>query len=136
MPTRGEYALRAMAYLATLGDESAPALQVADQTGVPAAYLSKLLRRLTVAGLLVAQKGHGGGFALAYEPADISFDEILNAVDVDVDEDHCAFGWKSCDPKHPCPLHPARSSLMESLLHWARGTTLADVLNDWVPISE
>ena len=131
MSTTGEYALRAMAYLATLGDTPAPAQKVADETGVPPSYLSKILRRLTVAELLVAQKGHGGGFRLAYEPKDITFAEVLDAVGSGVDENHCAFGWSSCDLKHPCPLHPAWATFNESLREWAHRTTLASVLQDW-----
>jgi len=131
LPTTAEYALRAMAYLATLGDAPAPAQKIAEETGVPASYLSKVLRRLTVAELLFAQKGHGGGFRLAYEPKDISFAEVLEAVGSKVDEDHCAFGWNSCDPTRPCPLHPAWATLKESLHEWAHETTLAGVLQDW-----
>tara|TARA_R110002072_G_scaffold75291_6_gene177469 strand:+ start:2305 stop:2763 length:459 start_codon:yes stop_codon:yes gene_type:complete len=128
LPTTAEYALRATSYLAGLPEgEAVQAKVIAKETGVPPAYLSKVLRRLTVAGLLVAQKGHGGGFSLAYVPADISFAEVLAAVGLPLDEKHCAFGWKACDPDHPCPLHPAWSSLKVSLLAWANETSLGDV---------
>ena len=49
----GEYALRAMASLAISGSRaSVPARDLSEQTGIPAHYLSKILRRLVLAGLL------------------------------------------------------------------------------------
>lgn len=122
------YALRAMARLATLpSGESARGTDLAEQTGVPLHYLAKVLRRLVAHGLLVAQRGHGGGFALARPPNRMRFFEILAALDQMPAPDRCAFGWGRCDPHHPCPLHPAWSKLNASFRTWALSTTLADV---------
>ena len=49
-------------------------------TGIPAPYLSKILPRLVLAGLLDSQKGQGGGFSLSRPAAEIPFIDILNAV--------------------------------------------------------
>jgi len=61
-----EYALRAMAWLATVsGDEPVRAVDLSSATGIPTHYLSKVLRRLVLANLLESQKGQGGGFSLS-----------------------------------------------------------------------
>lgn len=125
-----EYALRAMASLARSAerDEKVRASDLAPRIGVPLPYLSKILNRLTVAGLLTSQKGHGGGFILAKSPAKIRFVDVLRAVDFSPRTDHCLFGWDQCDVLDPCPLHHEWTRLKESFEAWARTRTLADVL--------
>ncbi len=123
-----EYAIRAMSAIATLPDEiKIRAADLGRATGIPAPYLSKILRRLVLAELLVSRKGQGGGFALARPAVEIPFIDILNAVDVFATEGRCAFGWGNCDQLSPCPLHNAWSRLSQHLQDWANDTNLAEV---------
>lgn len=123
-----EYAVRAMASLATYPHgEPVRAADLSTATSIPTHYVSKILRRLVLAELLVSQKGQGGGFALARPPEQIRFIEILNAVDAFPTQGRCAFGWGSCDEVNPCPLHGAWTRLNDHLEEWATTTTLADV---------
>jgi len=122
------YALRALSRLASLPlGESATATEVAESSNVPLPYLSKVLRRLARRGLLVAQRGHGGGYALSRPPASISFLEVLEALGEMPDSGRCAFGWGACDGCRPCPLHASWSDLERSFRTWAATSTLADV---------
>lgn len=133
-----EYALRAMAWMAASPHkEPIRAQDMSKESGIPAHYLSKILRRMVLAGLLESRKGHGGGFELARPPEQILFKDILAAVDAYPSPgtpEHCAFGWGNCDPAHPCPLHIPWSRLHDSFHEWASTTTLAEVLE--VPIEE
>jgi Rrf2 family protein len=123
-----EYALRALAHLATLPEEGAMrASDLASATLVPAHYLSKVLRRLASAGILEARKGPGGGFALARAPSRIRISDVLDAMGEAPDANHCAFGWGRCDARHPCPLHGVFSSMKASMDEWAGASTLEDV---------
>jgi Rrf2 family iron-sulfur cluster assembly transcriptional regulator len=123
-----EYALRAMAWL-SLQSRSEPqrARDLSAATQIPLHYLSKILRRLVLAGLLTSQKGQGGGFLLAREPEAIRFQDILTAVDALPDEDTCAFGWGTCGEENPCPLHGAWSEIKQAMQDWAQNTTLDSV---------
>lgn len=122
-----EYALRAMAALAVLAPgESLRAADLAAETGIPVHYLSKIMRRLGVAQLVRAQKGHGGGFSLRRPPARISLRDVLVAVG-DAEPNSCAFGWKRCRDAAPCPLHPAWTRLRRQFDEWATETTLAEL---------
>jgi Rrf2 family iron-sulfur cluster assembly transcriptional regulator len=123
-----EYAIRAMSAIATLPEGiRIRATDLGRATGIPAPYLSKILRRLVLAGLLVSQKGKGGGFSLARPAAEIPFIDILKAVDAYPTDRRCAFGWGSCDRLSPCPLHGAWSRLNQQLRDWANDTNLAEV---------
>ena len=123
-----EYALRALAELAVCAPgEMMRTVDLAKRTGVPEAYIAKVLRRLVSHDVLRATKGHGGGFALARPPAQIRFVDVLEAVDSMPLANRCAFGRPSCSSQDPCPLHPVWTQLKDTFLEWARNTTLADV---------
>ena len=128
LTSTAEYALRALAELAL--SEPGRALRTVDlaaKTGVPEAYLAKILRRLVSHGVLEGTKGHGGGFVLARPASRIRFVDVLEAVDSMPLANRCAFGRPRCSASKPCPLHPVWSKLKDSFLDWARTTTLADI---------
>jgi Rrf2 family protein len=121
------YGLRALAVLAGLvPGESLNAAELADRTGVPQQYLSKVMRRLVLARLVRSQRGHGGGFQLMRPPAGIKVADALQALDLEV-RGTCAFGSSACDPDDPCALHPLWSRLQQSLADWTDGNTFADL---------
>lgn len=123
-----EYALRTIVCLGRLGDEGrVRAKDLAPLSGVPLPYLSKVLRRLTEAGLLTSQKGHHGGFALARKPEQIRFIDIFRAVDFEPVAERCLFGWENCNDANPCPLHPEWAKFKDWIEEWARSRTLAEV---------
>ena len=123
-----QYALRALVYLADL-PEGTPARSrdLSRRTGVPPAYLSKIMRRLVTRGLLRARKGHGGGFVLARRPGGVRLREVLEAVGGGLERDVCIFGAGRCDSSDPCPLHDSWSRLNDAFHDWAGSTTLADL---------
>ncbi len=78
-----EYGLHCLLYL-TAPASHAPAPSVrdlADLQGVPADYLAKLFTKLSRAGLVVATEGARGGFALARPANEISFLDVVEAID-------------------------------------------------------
>ena len=128
IPKTAEYARRVMAHIARLPEgRAARAQELSRAADIPTPYLSKVLRKLVVAGLLKSQKGHGGGFVLARPAKRIRFIDVLGATDFDLGASGCAFGWERCDSRRPCPLHPAWSALKESWMEWAATHTLAEV---------
>ena len=65
LPQTAEYALRAVTALALLpNDTNATAVVISEQSGVPLPYLSKILKRLVQAELLIGKKGPGGDLNL------------------------------------------------------------------------
>ncbi len=135
LPQTAEYALRAMAHLATLAPGSSTrAAEISEATGIPAQYVWKIMRRLVLADLVSSQKGHGGGFALRRDPKSISFREILQAVGFATEVNRCAFGWGRCSSSRPCPLHGTWSQLKDAFEQWSQRTTLAQIPRGFVPI--
>ena len=125
-----EYALRAMTFLARMEpDKRIRARDLAKAVDIPAAFLSKIMRRLTASGLVDSRKGHHGGFVLAKPPGDIRFMDILRSVDFEPTADHCLFGLENCDANHPCPLHTEWGILKGQIENWARSHTLGESLD-------
>ncbi len=79
----GEYALRAVLFLARQGLGIASAQDIASATGVPHGYLHKILRMLAGAGILEATRGSRGGFSLARSPAELTVLHVLRSVEGD-----------------------------------------------------
>ena len=71
------------------GDEFSDAFG-AEETGVPLPTAQKLMQRLATAGLLVGQRGAGGGYALARPVTDISLADIVEAVEGPIALTQCA----------------------------------------------
>lgn len=80
-----EYGLHCLLFLAAPADDApAPSVRdLADLQGIPVEYLAKLFTKLSKAGLVVATEGARGGFALARPADDISFLDVVTAIDGD-----------------------------------------------------
>lgn len=123
-----QYALRAMTGLVTFQqDEPISSSRLAELTGVPSHYLSKIMRKMVEAGYVRSQKGHGGGFVVNVDPEELSIMDVLTAAGFDMDEQPCVFGWNECRNDNPCPLHPVWKRLKDAFNNWACNTTFKEV---------
>lgn len=130
-----EYALRIMAYMAIYSaEEPIRAKDLASEVNIPVFYLSKIMRRMVMAGLLKGSRGHGGGFLIAKPPSKIKFSHILEAIEGGAPlASPCVFGWDTCSDKSPCVLHNEWKKIKRSYEGWARKTSLADLQKSLSP---
>ena len=136
---RCEYGLRAMLYLATLGEEgpdaSAPdptreyvsIQRVSDDLDIGFAFLTKVFQQLNEAGLLTSKRGRGGGVALTRPPSEAALYDIVVAIDGDDLFEACVLGLPGCGDAEPCPLHDHWMEERERIEAMFRTTTLAEV---------
>jgi Rrf2 family protein len=76
------YALHAVAHMAAKKqDRRVASHDIARACGIPERFLSKVLRSLVSARILLSIKGPQGGYSLARRPSDISMLAILEAVE-------------------------------------------------------
>ena len=68
------------------------ATDLAQDTGVPLPTAQKLMQQLAAGGLLVGQRGAGGGYALARPVSEISLADIVEAVEGPIVMTMCADG--------------------------------------------
>lgn len=93
------------------GGARVSAAQLADETGLPAPTVQKLVSRLTSAGLLRSSRGAGGGLKLARPAAAITLADIIEAVEgpialttcIDRERDNCSLD-ANCSVKPHWPV--------------------------------
>lgn len=127
-----EYALRAMVHLASLEPDAAVNSEtIAERTKVPKGYLSKVLRDLVVAELILSQRGPNGGFTLARPADQISILHVINAVDPLARIKKCPLG--NPDHLNLCPLHRRLDDAIEMIEREFGSTSLGDLLASAAP---
>ena len=100
LSSMADYAVVTMAAAARhCGSLQVNAGQLAEETGLPAPTVQKLVSRLTAAGLLRSSRGVGGGLKLARPAATISLADIVEAVEGPIALTACVE-----DGKHDCAM--------------------------------
>ncbi len=92
------------------------AAQLAQETGLPAPTVQKLVSRLTAAGLLRSIRGAGGGLQLARPAAAISLADIVEAVEGPIALTACVEqGRHDCALERSCSVRPHWTVVNEAL---------------------
>jgi len=113
----GEYALRAMAYLARCPEGRVCSLHdICQAQEIPESFLAKILQSLAHAGLASSQRGAHGGFALARPAAEISMRDIVEAVDGPIALNPCVLWPNECTRSAECELHKAWMHAQQQLM--------------------
>lgn len=77
-----DYALHAMLYMVTApADKPVGVSFLAEKLGVSPTYLSKMMTKLVKAGLIQSAPGAGGGYRLRRNQDDISFLDVIQAIE-------------------------------------------------------
>lgn len=122
------HTLRAVALLAERPGEFKGAAHIAERIGAPQNYLGKLLQGLVQTGIVISQKGMGGGFRLARDPQDITLFDVVDSIDHVSRWEGCFMGRPACDAANPCALHEQWASVRHAYLTMLKGSTLADIV--------
>ncbi len=118
-----DYGILLMTWLAwrrarPVGDDPRrSAADLARETGLPAPTVSKLLRLLSRAELLEAQRGSQGGYMLARDPADISVADIIAAIEGPIALMDCLSDTTpDCDVQSLCPTRTNWDRINQAIL--------------------
>ena len=121
----GEYAIRAMSYLARFPDGHVASLHdIGQAQDIPESFLAKILQSLVHGGLAVSQRGAHGGFALARPATDITMRDVIEAVDGPVALNQCVLWPEDCERSGDCELHKAWQRAQAQLMDVLDSVTL------------
>ena len=120
------YALRAMGFLARK-NKGEPILSatIAEEMDIPKNFLSKILNRLSQAGLVHATRGRNGGVALARSARNIKLYEVVDLFMKINDTKICFLGLKKCDGS--CGLHLRWQIISEQFEKMLNDTTVDQI---------
>ena len=102
------------------------AVLLAEQSGLPAPTVQKLVSRLVAAGLLSTTRGAGGGLKLARAACDISLAQIIEAVEGPIALTPCVDkGRADCSLEQGCAVRPHWPVVNEALRGALAGVPLS-----------
>jgi FeS assembly SUF system regulator len=122
-----DYGTMVLAQLAASQPGWTTAGQVAAATHLAQPTVSKLLKALVHAGLVVSTRGVQGGYALARPAASISAAEILDALEGPVALTECSSARGCCDLESYCRVGTAWQRINQSIRKALEGVSLADL---------
>ncbi len=122
-----DYVLRAVLALAQRHGASCTAGEISLATGVPQAYLSKIMQGLVRTGLVRSRRGRRGGFFLTQEPSNVTLWDVVHSVEPLRPRRECPLRLPSHE-KEICPLHRKLDEAALAVETIFRETTLADLL--------
>lgn len=125
----GLHAIRAVAALAGLPEGVyAGAAKIAREIKAPQNYLGKLLQALSREGLVVSQKGLGGGFRLARDPDEITLYDVVEPIEHISRWSGCLLGHRECSDEAACGIHHQWKKVRNAYLRMLTRTTISDLL--------
>lgn len=122
-----DYGTMVLAELAANEDGLSTTCQVADATHIAQPTVSKLLKSLVHAGLVVSARGVQGGYQLARSAESISAAEIIDALEGPVAITECSSEHSSCDLKSHCRVGMAWQQINYSIRSALQQVSLADL---------
>jgi len=135
--TKAEYGIRVLVDLAQRGGaQPVPLGEIADDNGLPLAYLEHLVARLRKAGLVESRRGARGGYLLGRPADEITMSEVVEALEGSIAPIECisegADGAIVCaresDPGHVCPTKLLWTRVRFSIVRTLQDTKLSDLV--------
>lgn len=129
LSTKGRYGVRVLLDLALhRGEGSRTLTAIAKSQGISQKYMSRLLPRLVRTGIIQSNRGIEGGYTLGKEPSEISFLEIIEAMEGRIQLAPCV-RTRACPRISICPVMNTWGEMNEGVRDVLAHYTLQDVLD-------
>jgi Rrf2 family protein len=123
---KADYGLIAMKHLALHRQEHAcSANEIAEEYGISATLMAKVLQKLARHGLVAAKHGSTGGYQLSRSAEQISALDVLTAIDGPVLITSCVTSHGNCDATERCSVKEPLQRVNESILEVLNTVTIA-----------
>jgi len=128
IPRRVDYGLRAVIYLAHQDPARSCSLSaIARHQGIPLKFLEKIIRDLNRGGLVKSKRGPDGGYSLTRLPSEISFQNVIEALEGPIVVNVCMDQRIICSQLPRCTMVGIWSEVQRKIVDVFTRTTLADV---------
>ncbi len=129
--TRGRYAVMAILDIASMKQSVPVALaDISIRQSIALSYLEQIFIRLKKCDIVTSVRGPGGGYLLARDASRITLDQIIDAVEEDIDVTRCGSEEaKGCMPGYvKCKAHDLWENLSITIRRYFADISIADVL--------
>lgn len=130
-----DYAVLILSLMAMDPERRYNATSLAEQRRLPQPVVSKILKQLVKAELLVSSRGAKGGYGLSRAPERISLAEIVAAMEGPISLTHCAdSGPNSCQYHTGCVVSSNWSRINQVVHQALDGVSLLDMTQPLNPV--
>jgi len=127
--TKSRYAIRALLDIAVnYVGEPVQIKEIAKRQGISERYLENILTLLRAAGILLSEKGKGGGFTLAKEPSEINMFDVIQIVEGKISIVKCVTTPSTCVHSPKCVARDVWTKLSNGMKRTLSSITLQDLI--------
>lgn len=128
---KSDYGLIAVKHLAKHRQQHAcSANEIAEEYGISATLMAKVLQKLARQGLIAAKHGSSGGYQLAKDPAQMSALDVIAAIDGPVLITSCVTNHGTCDATEKCSIREPLRRVNESIMSVLSTVTISQLSED------
>lgn len=131
LSTKSRYGARAILEIAR-GTRENPVKRksIVDNQNIPDSYLKNILITLKESGLINAIRGSGGGYTLARPASEITFLDILNALEGDLSMVECLIDPSACERVDVCATREIWEKLTRAQEDVLKKITVKEILDN------
>ncbi len=120
-----DYAVRALTYLAGLPSNSRVSTSaISEAQKIPLPFLTKVISHLVKAGLVVTNRGMGGGVSMARSAHEITLLDIIEAVEGPMLFNRCLLRDGICELDSDCSAHDAWATIQARMIGELKSVTV------------
>ncbi len=123
-----DYATVILSHMAKGSGQLHAAIEVAEATGIGLPTVSKILKILVNAKVVVSSRGVNGGYALARSPEKISVAEVISALEGPIAVTECSISHEGCEQASGCGISGNWGLINEAIRHTLEAISLADMI--------
>lgn len=123
-----DYATVILSFMAKDKMRVCAAMEIAAATGIAAPTVSKIMKALVNAKVLMSTRGAKGGYALAREPEKITVAAIISALEGPIALTECSVSLQACEQAARCGISANWNVINRTIYNALESVTLADLV--------
>ena len=123
-----DYATVILSFMARDNTHVHAAMEIASVTGIALPTVSKILKLLVNAKVLVSTRGAKGGYALAREPEKITIADVISALEGPIALTECSISQQGCEQASGCEIRGNWGLINQTIHNALESVTLADMI--------
>ncbi|MFI3155558.1 MAG: SUF system Fe-S cluster assembly regulator [Methylococcaceae bacterium] len=123
-----DYATVILSFMARDRAQMRAAMEIAAMTGIALPTVSKILKLLVNANVLISTRGAKGGYALARRPEEISVATVISALEGPIALTECSISHQGCEQASGCDILGNWSLINQTLHNALESVTVADLI--------
>ena len=123
-----DYATVILSFMARDNTHVHAAIEIASATGIALPTVSKILKLLVNANVLISTRGAKGGYALARAPEKITIAAVISALEGPIALTECSISQQGCEQASGCEIGGNWSLINQTIHNALESVTLADLI--------